>query len=290
MRGVAQAGTSPDGARDAHGTEVLGVEGLSVTLGGRRVLDGVDLILKRREILGIAGASGSGKSVLMRAILGLVARDAGEVRILGQPTGTGADALDALPGHNHGAIESRCGVVFQQGALFSSLTVRQNVQVPLRAHGASSPRLMDELALLKLEMARFPHGSIDRMPGELSVGMARRAALARALALDPELLFLDEPTAGLDPSSASALDELIADLRHALNLSVFMITHDLDSMMSLCSSVAILWDGRFACRGTIGSIAQFNHPWAISYFGSARARARLSGDAPGAAKDSPLHR
>ncbi len=252
-------------AQDAIAIRVRGVE---VGFGSRLILRGLDLDVKRGEVLGFVGGSGTGKSVLTRAILGLVNKSAGRIEIFGQD-------LDALPPRERQAVERRCGVLFQQGALFSGLTVLQNVQVPMREYLNLSQGLMDELARLKIAMVGLRPDAADKFPSELSGGMIKRAALARALALDPDILFLDEPTSGLDPIGAADFDELIATLQKTLGLTVFMVTHDLDSLYSICDRIAALADGRVIAAGTVAEMLANEHPWVRSYFHGKRAR-RLS--------------
>src|SRR6478752_1003054 len=223
---------------------VIEARGVKVGFDERLVLDGVDLDVYRGEILGFVGGSGAGKSVLMRTIIGLIPKRAGTVCVFGQD-------MDAANERERQAVERRWGVLFQQGALFSSLTVRENVQFPLREYAKLSQALMDELALAKLELVGL-HGSVlDKYPSELSGGMTKRVALARALALDPDIVFLDEPTSGLDPIGAAAFDELIRTLQRTLGLSVFMVTHDLDSLHTVCNRIAVLGDGKVIAAGPI---------------------------------------
>ncbi len=237
-----------------NGREVLiRVRGLAKSFGSHQIWDGLNLDVYRGEILAIVGGSGQGKSVLMRVITGLVIPDAGDVGLFGQNTKTLSpqDRLD---------IERRWGILFQDGALFSSLTVLQNIQVPMREHLELPQAMMDDLAFLKLSMVGLPPNAAYKFPSELSGGMRKRAGLARALALDPEILFLDEPTAGLDPISASRFDELIGNLQRALGLTVVMVTHDLDSLYAICDRVAVLIDKRTRV-GAIDELMQDPHPW-----------------------------
>ena len=244
---------------------VIKVRDLVVGFGDRLVMDGLDLDVYRGEVLGFVGGSGMGKSVLMRTILGLVPKRRGKIDVFG------AD-FDAVSGDERRRLERRFGVMFQQGALFSGLTVKQNVQVPLREHARMSPRLADELAMLKLELVGLGASAADKYPSELSGGMIKRAALARALALDPELVFLDEPTSGLDPIGAAEFDELIATLQKTLGLTVFMVTHDLDSLHSICDRIAALADGKVIATGSIVTMRAAKHPWLQAYFHGKRAR------------------
>ncbi|MEQ5795664.1 ATP-binding cassette domain-containing protein [Paracoccus sp. NFXS7] len=245
---------------------VVQVRGLRTQFGSHVVHDGLDLDLNRGEILGVVGGSGTGKSVLLRAIVGLDAVRAGTIDVLGNRIGT-------LSGPDRRALEQRWGVMFQDGALFSSLTVRENVEVPLRAVPGLTNAQCRGLAELKIGMAGLPWKANDDMPADLSGGMRKRAGLARALALDPEILFLDEPTAGLDPIGASAFDRLIVTLRDALNLSVFLVTHDLDTLHACCDRVAVLAERRVLTTGTMAQMLDVDDPWVHEYFHGPRARA-----------------
>ena len=245
---------------------VIRVRGLDVGFGEKLVLENLDLDVHRGEILGFVGPSGQGKSVLTRTILGLIPKRAGQIEVFGED-------LEAMSGASRKAIERRWGVLFQQGALFSSLTVRQNVQVPMREHLKLSNKLLDELAMLKIEMVGLKPDAADKLPSELSGGMIKRASLARALALDPEILFLDEPTSGLDPIGAGEFDELIATLQRTLGLTVFMVTHDLDSLYTVCNRIAALGEGRIIAEGPIDEMLASDHPWVRAYFHGKRARA-----------------
>jgi len=246
---------------------IITVRGLVNRFGEQVVHDGLDLDVRRGEILGVVGGSGTGKSVLMRSILGLRRPDAGEIEVLG------VDALSEDP-HDRHHIERRTGVLFQDGALFSSLSVGENVQVPLKEH---YPDLADslryELALLKVKLSGLPADALDKLPSQLSGGMRKRAGLARALALDPPLLFLDEPTAGLDPIGAAAFDELIRTLQQALGLTVFLITHDLDTLYRICDRVAVLADRKVVVNAPLAEVERLDHPWVQEYFHGPRARA-----------------
>lgn len=244
---------------------VIRVRDLVVGFGGDLVMRGLDLDVYRGEVLGFVGGSGTGKSVLTRTILGLIPKQSGRIEILGSD-------VDRLSAREHKNIERRLGVMFQQGALFSGLTVKQNVQVPMREHLRLSPRLADELALLKIKLVGLDLDAADKYPAELSGGMIKRAALARALALDPELLFLDEPTSGLDPIGAAEFDELIATLQKTLGLTVFMVTHDLDSLYSICDRIAALAEGKVIAAGPIEAMLASEHPWLRAYFHGKRAR------------------
>jgi phospholipid/cholesterol/gamma-HCH transport system ATP-binding protein len=244
---------------------VISVRGLVVGFGAATVLDRVTLDVLRGEILGFVGGSGAGKSVLMRTIIGLLPKREGTIEVFGTD-------LAGLDGRERRAVERRWGVLFQQGALFSSLTVRQNVQFPMREYLDLSPRLIDEIALAKLEMVGLDPGVAEKFPAELSGGMIKRVALARALALDPDIVFLDEPTSGLDPVGAAAFDELIRTLQRTLGLSVFMVTHDLDSLHAVCDRIAVLVDGRVIAAGPIEAMLASEHPWLKSYFRGKRGR------------------
>lgn len=243
----------------------ISVRNLVVGFGDRLVLRGLDLDVRKGEVLGFVGGSGQGKSVLTRAILGLVGRRGGTIEAFGRD-------LDTLPAPERRALEQRWGVLFQHGALFSGLTVRQNVQVPMREYLRLSPALMDELAMLKIEMVGLKRDAADKYPSELSGGMIKRAGLARALALDPDILFLDEPTSGLDPIGAAEFDDLIGTLQKTLGLTVFMVTHDLDSLYSICDRIAALADGKVIAVGSINEMLASDHPWLRSYFHGKRAR------------------
>ncbi|GAB4065630.1 ABC transporter ATP-binding protein [Ancylobacter sonchi] len=245
---------------------IIHVSDLVVAFGDRKILKGLSLDVRRGEILGFVGASGGGKSVLTRTILGLVPKVSGTVQVFGQD-------LDALDFEERRKLEQRWGVLFQQGALFSSLTVKQNIQFPMREFLTMSQQLMDEVALAKVEMVGLPPDVLEKMPSELSGGMIKRVALARALALDPEILFLDEPTSGLDPIGAGEFDDLIATLQQTLGLTVFMVTHDLDSLHSVCDRIAALADGKVIAVGPIEAMLKSDHPWVHAYFHGKRARA-----------------
>ena len=250
---------------------VIRVRGLVTRFGDQVIHEGLDLDVRRGEIIGIVGGSGTGKSVLMRAIIGLQTPAEGEITILGQDarTGTTTDAK---------GLRRRWGVLFQEGALFSSLTVAENIQVPMREFLALPEALMAELAGYKVAMVGLPAEAGPKYPSELSGGMRKRAGLARALSLDPQLLFLDEPTAGLDPISAAAFDELIKVLKETLGLTVFLITHDLDTLHAICDRVAVLADQKVLAVGTISELLSFEHPWVREYFTGPRGRAALSKD------------
>lgn len=251
-------------AKDAGEREVIiRARDVTVGFGDKLILDGLDLDVYRGEILGFVGGSGTGKSVLMRAILGLTPKRSGTIEVFGRD-------LDHLNDRERGEVERKWGVLFQMGALFSSLTVKQNVQVPMREHLSISQRLMDELALLKIELVGLPRDAAEKFPAELSGGMIKRASLARALALDPDLVFLDEPTSGLDPIGAADFDALIGSLRDTLGLTVYMVTHDLDSLYSVCDRIAVLGEKRVLIAGTLEEMLAFDHPWVRSYFRGVR--------------------
>jgi phospholipid/cholesterol/gamma-HCH transport system ATP-binding protein len=244
---------------------VVRVRDLVVGFGDKLIMNGLNLDIYRGEVLGFVGGSGTGKSVLTRTILGLIRKRSGKIETFGEDT-------DAMTDLQRRAVERRWGVMFQQGALFSGLTVKQNIQVPMREYLRLSQRLMDELAQLKIDMVGLKPDAADKYPSELSGGMTKRAALARALALDPELVFLDEPTSGLDPIGAAEFDDLIATLQKTLGLSVFMVTHDLDSLYSICDRVAALAEGKVIAQGPIATMLQSGHPWLKAYFQGKRAR------------------
>lgn len=244
---------------------VIRGRGITVGFGDHMILENLDIDVYRGEILGIVGGSGTGKSVLLRTILGLQSKEGGSVEILGQPYDTAEPAARQK-------IDRRLGVLFQQGALFSSLTVLQNVEFPIREHLNLSPRLMEELARLKIELVGLAPEAADRMPSELSGGMIKRASLARALSLDPDIVFLDEPTSGLDPIGAAEFDELIATLRATLGLTVFMVTHDLDSLNTVCDRIAVLGNRHVLVEGTMADMMAFDDPWVQQYFRGTRAR------------------
>jgi len=245
---------------------VIRVRDLVVGFDGVTVLDRLSLDVFRGEILGFVGGSGAGKSVLMRTVIGLLPKRAGTIEVFGLN-------LSEAGEKGRRATERRWGILFQQGALFSSLTVRQNVQFPMREYLDLSDRLIDEIAMAKLEMVGLTPDVGDKFPSELSGGMTKRVALARALALDPEIVFLDEPTSGLDPIGAGAFDDLIRTLQDTLGLTVFMVTHDLDSLHTVCDRIAVLADGRVVVDGPIATMLASDHPWVSEYFRGKRARA-----------------
>ncbi len=243
------------------------VEGLRNAFGDQVIHDGLSLEVRKGEILGVVGGSGSGKSVLMRSIIGLQAPEAGQIEVLGRSI-TDAEGDDDID------IRARWGVLFQGGALFSTLTVAENVEVPLKEfYPELGPELMHEIARYKVVLSGLPEDATAKYPAELSGGMKKRAGLARALALDPELLFLDEPTAGLDPIGAAAFDELIVELQSTLGLTVFLITHDLDTLHEICDRVAVIADKKVIAVGTIEELVATDHPWIQEYFNGPRGRA-----------------
>ena len=250
-------------ARLETATPIIEVRGLVNRFGAQVVHDGLDMTVERGEVFGIVGGSGSGKSVLLRSILGLQRPQAGSVHLLGQ------DLTQMSPKELKG-VKANYGVTFQQGALFSSLTVLQNVQLPMLEHLQLSPRALEELAMLKVRLVGLTDEAGRKYPAQLSGGMIKRAALARALALDPSLLMLDEPTAGLDPISAAAFDELLMDLREQLGLTVIMITHDLDTIFRTCNRVGVIIDRKMT-SDTLEGITRNPHPWIQSYFHGERA-------------------
>jgi phospholipid/cholesterol/gamma-HCH transport system ATP-binding protein len=247
---------------------VIRVQGLLTRLGGRVLHDHIDLEVRRGEVLGVVGGSGAGKSVLLRTIIGLNHAAEGRIEVLGQD-------LTRLRGDALRRVQTRWGVLFQDGALFSGQTVAENIQVPLREHTDLPQRLMNEIAAVKLSLVGLPPDAARKYPSELSGGMRKRAGLARALALDPEILFLDEPTSGLDPISANQFDELVRDLQKSLNLTVFMVTHDLDSLRATTDRIAVLVD-RTLHIGTIAELSDDMHPWIHEYFAGIRGRAALN--------------
>src|SRR5215510_5137047 len=238
---------------------VIRVRDLVVGFGPVTVLDRLSLVVREGEILGVVGGSGAGKSVLLRTIIGLLPKRQGSIEVLGVD-------LDKASEAERRALERRWGVLFQQGALFSSLTVRENIEFPMRENLSISQRLMDEMALAKLEMVGLTREDADKFPSELSGGMTKRVALARALALDPEIVFLDEPTSGLDPISAGDFDELIRTLQQTLEITVFMVTHDLESLYTACDRIAALADGKVVAEGPMQIMLECEHPWVKTYF------------------------
>ncbi|MEM9552312.1 MAG: ATP-binding cassette domain-containing protein [Pseudomonadota bacterium] len=249
-----------------QGDAIIQVRGLVNRFGPQVVHDNLDLDVWKGEVLGVVGGSGTGKSVLLRTIVGLNRPAEGEIKVLGTDVLRGAES-------DRRAVEKRWGVAFQDGALFSSLTVLQNVVAPMREHLKLSPALMSALGQLKISLVGLPALSCGKFPSELSGGMRKRAALARALALDPDIVFLDEPTAGLDPIGAAAYDDLIGELQQALGITVFMVTHDLDSLYAICDRIAVLAEKRVLVTGPIDEMTSVDHPWVQEYFTGPRARA-----------------
>lgn len=254
-------------------SRVIEVRDLCTRFGRQLVHDGLDLNVEQGEILGVVGGSGSGKSVLLRTLVGLNRPQAGSVRLFGLE-------LLALPLAERQALERRLGVLFQHGALFSSLTVAENVALPLIEHAGLAARDAARLAALKIALVGLPAGAAAKYPAELSGGMIKRAALARALALDPDILLLDEPTAGLDPIGAAAFDQLILTLRDALGLTVFMVTHDLDSLHAIADRIAVLAGKRVLVTGTLQEVAATDNAWVRDYFHGPRGRAALRSEQP----------
>ena len=244
---------------------VLSAHDITVAFGDKVILDHLSLDVRRGEILGFVGASGSGKSVLLRTILGLNKKRSGTIRLFGMDVEKVSD-VDRL------RIDMHLGVLFQHGALFSALTVQENVQVPMREYLDLPKKLMDELAMLKIELVGLPPDAARKFPSELSGGMIKRAALARALALDPDIVFLDEPTSGLDPISAAEFDELVVKLRDTMDLTVYMVTHDLDSLFTACDRIAVLGNKKVLVEGTVEDMMKSEEPWVKAYFRGKRAR------------------
>jgi phospholipid/cholesterol/gamma-HCH transport system ATP-binding protein len=248
---------------------VVRVQGLVNRFGPQVVHDGLDMDVRANEIFGVVGGSGAGKSVLLRTILGLRRPDAGTVEMCGQD-------MQHLSRAERSALVRSYGVTFQNGALISSLTVAQNIQLPLREYYSMPEATLDELAALNLALVGLPLDSADKYPSQLSGGMVKRAALARALSLEPKLLFLDEPTSGLDPISAAAFDELLLYLHSQLRLTVVMITHDLDTLFRTCHRVGVIVDGRMI-TDTLDGLLRNQNPWIHDYFHGPRARAAEKG-------------
>ncbi|MBK8457521.1 MAG: ABC transporter ATP-binding protein [Phyllobacteriaceae bacterium] len=265
--------------RGPAGEPILTVRDVTVAFGETTVLENLSLDVRRGEILGFVGASGSGKSVLLRTVLGLIKKRAGRITLFGVD-------LDRASEAEQFAIDTNKGVLFQHGALFSALTVLENIQLPMREYLDLPPALMNELARLKIDLVGLPQDAAVKMPYELSGGMIKRAALARALALDPAIVFLDEPTSGLDPIGAEEFDGLVAKLRDTMGLTVYMVTHDLDSLFSVCDRIAVLGQKRVLVEGTIEDMFACDDPWVQSYFRGKRARmidGGAFGSRPGAA-------
>jgi phospholipid/cholesterol/gamma-HCH transport system ATP-binding protein len=252
----------PDSAND---DVVIRIRDLVNAFGPQVIHDGVDLDVRRGEVMGVVGGSGTGKSVMLRTVVGLNQPVSGSIEVLGH------DVLHMDEEERH-ELEIHWGVLFQDGALFSSLTVAQNIEVPLKEDLQLPSRLMAEIAACKIGMVGLPADAADKFPAQLSGGMRKRAGLARALALDPDILFLDEPTAGLDPIAAAAFDQLIKDLQSSLGLTVFLVTHDLDTLFAVCDRVAVLVDKKVRV-GTLEEHLRDDHPWIHSYFHGPRGRA-----------------
>jgi phospholipid/cholesterol/gamma-HCH transport system ATP-binding protein len=247
---------------------VVRIRGLVTRIGGHVLHDRIDLDVASGEIFALVGASGTGKSVLLRSIIGLQHPAAGSIEVLGQD-------IAQLHGDALVRLQTRWGVLFQDGALFSDLTVAQNVQMPFREHTDLPQRLMDEIASVKLSMVGLPPDAATQYPAELSGGMRKRAGLARALALDPELLFLDEPTAGLDPIAAAQFDVLVRELQQSLRLTVFMVTHDIDTLRATTDRIGVLVNRKIRI-GTVSSLRRDPDPWIQEYFSGVRGRAALA--------------
>jgi phospholipid/cholesterol/gamma-HCH transport system ATP-binding protein len=252
---------------DHHREVAISIRGLVNRFGDLVVHDHLDLDVYRGEVLGVVGGSGVGKSILMHSIIGLHEPSAGQIKVLGKD-------VDTVDEKELRALRAQWGVLFQEGALFSSQTVAENIQVPLREYTSMSQSLMNEIASLKLHLVGLPPNVGPKFPSELSGGMKKRAGLARALALDPHLLFLDEPTAGLDPISANQFDELLRELQKNLGLTVFMVTHDIDTLRATTDRIAVLVDKSIHI-GTIESLVHETHPWVQDYFAGVRGRAAL---------------
>lgn len=250
----------------APGAPIIRVRDLAVGFGERLVNKDLNIDVRKGEILGVVGASGTGKSVLLRTIVGLIPKKRGTIELFGVD-------VDTITLVQRRLIERRWGILYQQGALFSSLTVKQNIQFPMREYLDFSEELLEEMAMVKLKLVGLKPEAAERLPSELSGGMIKRAALARALALDPEIVFLDEPTSGLDPIGAQEFDDLIATLQKTLGLTVFMVTHDLDSLAGICDRIAALGEGKVLHEGTLDDMKQQDHPWLQAYFNGTRARA-----------------
>jgi len=264
---------------DYDGEFPIVIRGLKNSFGDQLIHEGLDLKVRRGEVLGVVGGSGTGKSVLMRSIIGLQVPDEGSIEVCGH------EIVGANPEEGMG-LRSQWGVLFQGGALFSTLTVGENVEVPLKQfYPELLPELMHEIARYKVVLSGLPADAASKYPAELSGGMKKRAGLARALALDPELLFLDEPTAGLDPIGAARFDELTRELADVLDLTVFLITHDLDTLYAICDRVAVLADHKVIAVGTIPELLKSDHPWIQEYFNGPRGRAAQAGAAKGKSVD-----
>lgn len=245
---------------------IIRIRDLKVAFGSSVVLEHLNLDIPKGEVVGVIGPSGCGKSVLLRAITGLKSPESGSVEVFGE-------RLEILSRDERTAIERRWGIMFQDGALFSNLTVRENVMVPMKEHTQLSRPLMYDLADMKIRLSGLAASAGDKYPSDLSGGMRKRAALARALALDPELLFLDEPTAGLDPITAAAFDTLVRSLQRALGLTVFLVTHDVDTLYATCDRIVVLGEKKVLAVGTIPELREVDHPWIQEYFSGPRGRA-----------------
>ena len=270
------AGRARRAAPGPDAEEVIRVVDLRSEFGDHVVHEGLSLSVRKGEVLGLVGGSGAGKSVLLNTLIGLRDPDGGSVEVLGVDLGSASD-------DDWAELERRWGVLFQSGALFSALTVRENVGAPLLEHTGLARSAVDDLADLKIALAGLPAFAGDLRPAELSGGMRKRAGLARAIAMDPDLLFLDEPTAGLDPIGAEQFDQLIRELSDALGLTVFMITHDLDSLYAICDRVAVIADKKVVAVAPISELEKSDHPWIREYFLGPRGRAARDAKA-GAAK------
>ena len=265
---VAEALPAREAGEHADGEIAVRVRGLVNKFGSKTVHEGLDLDMRKGEVLGVIGGSGTGKSVLLRSIVGLHTPNAGEIEVFGQK-------LNTLSRAERIKLERRWGVMFQDGALFSTMSVRENVMAPMIEHTKIPALLMRELADLKIRLAGLELEAASKRPSDLSGGMRKRAALARALALDPELLFLDEPTAGLDPIGAGKFDELVRSLSNALGLTVFLVTHDLDTLAATCDRIAVLSDGKVLAIGPLDEVRENPHPWIQEYFSGPRGRAAV---------------
>ena len=262
-----------DAVRPEKFETAICIRGLKNQFGDAVVHEDLDLDVRSGEILGVVGGSGTGKSVLMRSIIGLQTPTAGEIEVYGKTLDTIANEEESRD------LRRRWGVMFQGGALFSTLSVAENIQVPLREYYPRlDQRLLDEIAAYKVQMVGLPSDAGPKFPAELSGGMVKRAGLARALALDPALLFLDEPTAGLDPIGAAKFDELLRELADTMGLTVFLITHDLDTLYATCDRVAVLAEKKVIAVGTIPELLATEHPWIQDYFNGPRGRAAASGN------------
>ena len=256
---------------------VIEARGIVTRFGKQVVHNGLDLMIRRGELVALIGGSGTGKSVLLREIIGLHRPDSGSVNLLGTDVWTASPDMLA-------AVRRRFGMMFQEGALFSSLTVAANVATPLREHFSLPEDLLDELVRLRLALAGLPPDAAGKMPSQLSGGMVKRAAIARAIALEPEVLFLDEPTSGLDPITARAFDQLLAFLNRDLGITVLLVTHDLDSLLGIARRIVVLGQGRVIADGSLAEITAVDDPWIQSYFSS---RASLPAPHPTKTENSP---